>query len=148
MFVIISKSHFTLVVLKPNFSFINGTKNGKIVLCFFIRNSCTRFDLVSTLLPSLQKKWYSAFSVPPPPHIDVLHCSSLRPLYKVCCGGFSLFPPLFPSSSLLLRLHFFWRVGGEGDDTSKTISIFAIKMWFRIDILTSSALKMNLTIIF
>ena len=65
MFVIISKSHFTLVVLKPNFSFKNGTKNGQIVLSFFIRNSCTRFNLVSTLLPSLQKKWYSAFSLPP-----------------------------------------------------------------------------------
>ena len=113
MFVIISKSHFTLVVLKPNFSFINGTKNGKIVLCFFIRNSCTRFNLVSTLLPSLQKKWYSAFSLPPP-HIDVLHCSSLRPLYKVCCSGFPLFPLLLPSSPLLLRLHFFGGWGARG----------------------------------
>ena len=111
MFVIISKSHFTLVVLKRKFSSINGTKNGKIVLCFFIRNSCTRFNLVSTLLPSLQKNGTVHSPFPPPPRIDELHCSSLRPLHKVCCGGFSLFPPLFLSSSLLLRLHFF---GGWG----------------------------------
>ena len=147
MFVIISKSHFTLVVLKPNFSFKNGTKNGQIVLSFFIRNSCTRFNLVPTLLPSLQKKWYSAFSLPPPSH----RCATLFFPSSTSQSLLRWILPLPTPLSFFLTataFTFFWRVGGEEDDTSKSISIFAIKMWSRIDILISSALKMNLTLIF
>ena len=121
-------------------------KNGKIVLCFFIRNSCTRFNLVSTLLPSLQKN--GTVHSPSPPLTSM--CYIVLPFVHFIKSVAVDSPSSHPSFLLphCYCVYIFLRVGGEGDDTSKTISIFAIKMWFRIDILISSAMKMNLTLNF